>query len=163
MPKLLQTYPLRRATDGNNRNQWFPVTDLASFFLNYFFSLFRKFHLTWPKFDHFTPILITFYPIFMSHKVIFEESVPLKRSCQFTTPLKNGSKNRLFNSQLLKRWHSNSLRVLILLFSGFRRGECASPEAEAVFGSQLIVRFPMSTNHRSRRSEEDVKLWITKR
>ena len=29
MPKLLQTCPLRRATDGDNR-QWFPATDLAS-------------------------------------------------------------------------------------------------------------------------------------
>ena len=29
MPKLLQTCPLRRATDGDNRNQWFPSTDLA--------------------------------------------------------------------------------------------------------------------------------------
>ena len=30
MPKLLQTYPLRRATDGDSHNQWFPATDLAS-------------------------------------------------------------------------------------------------------------------------------------
>ena len=30
MPKLLQTCPLRRATDGDNRIQWFPATDLAS-------------------------------------------------------------------------------------------------------------------------------------
>ena len=30
MPKLLQTCPLRRATDGDIRNQWFPATDLAS-------------------------------------------------------------------------------------------------------------------------------------
>ena len=31
VPKLLQTCPLRRATDGDNRNQWFTATDLASF------------------------------------------------------------------------------------------------------------------------------------
>ena len=31
MPKLLQTCPLRRATDGENHNQWFPATDLAQF------------------------------------------------------------------------------------------------------------------------------------
>ena len=30
MPKLLQTCPLIRATDGDNRNQWIPATDLAS-------------------------------------------------------------------------------------------------------------------------------------
>ena len=30
MPKLLQTCPFRRATDGNIRNQWFPATDLTS-------------------------------------------------------------------------------------------------------------------------------------
>ena len=32
MPKLLQTCPLRRATGDDNRNQWFPATDLASLF-----------------------------------------------------------------------------------------------------------------------------------
>ena len=32
MPKLLQTWPLRRATDGDIRNQWFTATDLASLF-----------------------------------------------------------------------------------------------------------------------------------
>ena len=31
MPKLFQTCPLRRATDGDNCNQGFPATDLASF------------------------------------------------------------------------------------------------------------------------------------
>ena len=30
-PKLIQTCPLRRATDGDNGNQWFLATDLASF------------------------------------------------------------------------------------------------------------------------------------
>ena len=31
MPKLLQTCPLKRATDGDIRNQCFPATDLTSF------------------------------------------------------------------------------------------------------------------------------------
>ena len=34
MPKLLQTCPLRRATDGDIRNQCFPATDLASLLFN---------------------------------------------------------------------------------------------------------------------------------
>ena len=42
MPKLLQTCPLRRATDGDNRNQWFPATDLASFPCNFVFLPFSQ-------------------------------------------------------------------------------------------------------------------------
>ena len=38
MPKLLQTCPLRRATDGDNHNQWFPATDSASITLAFFMS-----------------------------------------------------------------------------------------------------------------------------
>ena len=44
----------------------------------------------------------------MSQNLIFKESVPLKKSCQLTTPLKKGSKNRFFNSQLLNCWDSKS-------------------------------------------------------
>ena len=38
----------------------------------------------------------------------FKESIPLKKSCQFTTPLKKGSKNGFISSQPLIRWHSSS-------------------------------------------------------
>ena len=46
MPKLLQTCPLRRATDGDNRNQWFPATDLASLGLFFWFWPLQRYDTT---------------------------------------------------------------------------------------------------------------------
>ena len=78
----------------------------STLFIQFFFHYSGYFTSSGPNLTISPPTFIIFYPIFMSHNIGFRESFPFKRSCQFTTLLKKGSKNRFFNSQLLNRWDS---------------------------------------------------------
>ena len=80
MPKLLQTCPLRRATDGDIHNQWFPATDLASLSYQAMMFQYMKNNLGIPKLSNHAYVILSDMDCIANYKPPLTESWDFERT-----------------------------------------------------------------------------------